>query len=46
MRFKTTLAGINQLIGQLQATVAGLNAHQQLSESINALINNSKKSNK
>lgn len=38
VRFITTLKGINGLIGQLQATVSGLNKMEQLSSGLNAVI--------
>jgi hypothetical protein len=37
-RVETTLAGINELIGELQALVAGLNTFEQLAAAINPLI--------
>jgi hypothetical protein len=43
VRIATTLSGINKIIGQLQATAAGLQQMEQLSEVLNKVIEQSKK---
>lgn len=45
MRFKTTLAGINTLIGELQSAVVGLNRIEQLASGLNAVISANKPKN-